>query len=66
MLLDTIGRVKELATHPFTVVCNEAHRFIVAEQLREAGIQNHILLEPSALQYGPSYRCGGSARYDDR
>ena len=48
MLLDTIGRVKELATHPFTVVCNEAHRFIVAEQLREAGIQNHILLEPSA------------------
>ena len=54
MLLDTIGRVKELATHPFTVVCNEAHRFIVAEQLREAGIQNHILLEPSARNTAPA------------
>lgn len=54
MLLDTIGRVKALATHPFTVVCNEAHRFIVAEQLREAGIQNHILLEPSARNTAPA------------
>lgn len=54
MLLDTIGRVKELAAHPFTVVCNEAHRFIVAEQLREAGIQNHILLEPSARNTAPA------------
>lgn len=54
MLLDTIGRVKELAAHPFTVVCNEAHRFIVAEQLRAAGIQNHILLEPSARNTAPA------------
>lgn len=54
MLLDTIGRVRELASYPFTVVCNEAHRFIVAEQLREAGIQSNILLEPSARNTAPA------------
>jgi mannose-1-phosphate guanylyltransferase len=42
-----------LAT-PFTVVCNEVHRFIVAEQLREAGIQSNILLEPSARNTAPA------------
>ncbi|WP_339076740.1 mannose-1-phosphate guanylyltransferase/mannose-6-phosphate isomerase [Acetobacter sp. AC2005] len=37
------------------VVCNEAHRFIVAEQLREIGIKDsHILLEPAARNSAPA------------
>ncbi|AOW49449.1 mannose-1-phosphate guanylyltransferase/mannose-6-phosphate isomerase [Acetobacter ascendens] len=37
------------------VICNEAHRFIVAEQLREIGItDSHILLEPVARNSAPA------------
>ena len=34
--------------HPPVFVCNEEHRFTVAEQLREAGLDGVILLEPEA------------------
>ncbi len=37
------------------LVCNEAHRFLVAEQLREIGIQNaKIMLEPEARNTAPA------------
>ena len=37
------------------VVCNEAHRFLVAEQLREAGLTpSAILLEPSGRNTAPA------------
>jgi mannose-1-phosphate guanylyltransferase / mannose-6-phosphate isomerase len=37
------------------VVCNEAHRFLVAEQLREAGVvPGAILLEPSGRNTAPA------------
>ncbi|KTT19461.1 mannose-1-phosphate guanylyltransferase/mannose-6-phosphate isomerase [Pseudacidovorax intermedius] len=37
------------------VVCNEGHRFIVAEQLREKGLQAHaIVLEPAARNTAPA------------
>ena len=37
------------------LVCNENHRFIVAEQMREINIQNpHILLEPIARNTAPA------------
>jgi mannose-1-phosphate guanylyltransferase/mannose-6-phosphate isomerase len=37
------------------VVCNEEHRFLIAEQLREAGIENaRILLEPCGRNSGPA------------
>lgn len=37
------------------VICNEAHRFIVAEQLREIGItDSQILLEPVARNSAPA------------
>lgn len=34
--------------HPPVFVCNEEHRFTVAEQIREAGLEGIILLEPEA------------------
>ncbi len=37
------------------VVCNEEHRFLIAEQLREVGITNaRILLEPVGRNSGPA------------
>ena len=30
------------------LICNEDHRFIVAEQMRQIGVPNAILLEPMA------------------
>ncbi|MBL6459676.1 mannose-1-phosphate guanylyltransferase/mannose-6-phosphate isomerase, partial [Belnapia sp. T6] len=40
---------------PPVVVCNEAHRFLVAEQLREAKIAGaRILLEPAGRNSAPA------------
>lgn len=39
------------------VVCSEQHRFIVAEQLREANINASILLEPAGRNTGPAAAC---------
>ncbi len=48
MLQDTARRVGGSAFAAPTVVCNEAHRFMVAEQLRRLGVSAAaILLEPA-------------------
>ena len=40
---------------PPVIVCNEEHRFLIAEQLREAGIKNaRILLEPVGRNSAPA------------
>jgi mannose-1-phosphate guanylyltransferase/mannose-6-phosphate isomerase len=36
------------------VVCNEAHRFLVAEQLREIGVSARIVLEPEGRNTAPA------------
>ncbi|MBN34328.1 MAG: mannose-1-phosphate guanylyltransferase/mannose-6-phosphate isomerase [Rhodospirillaceae bacterium] len=37
------------------VVCNEEHRFVIAEQLREIGVEPHaIVLEPAARNTAPA------------
>ena len=36
------------------VVCNEAHRFLVAEQLREIGLRATIVLEPEGRNTAPA------------
>jgi len=49
MLQDTAARARGPGFAPPMVVCNEAHRFLVAEQLREAGAEGaQIVLEPTA------------------
>lgn len=53
MLQETILRLAE--SIPPLVVCNEDHRFMVAEQLRELDINAHnILLEPVARNTAPA------------
>jgi len=55
MLQETIARLDGIDAHDPIVICNEAHRFLVAEQLRFKAI-NHggILLEPVGRNTAPA------------
>lgn len=51
---DTILRLEIEASSPL-IICNEVHRFIVAEQLREINSKNHgIILEPVGKNTAPA------------
>lgn len=55
MLQETAGRASGPGFAPPLVVCNESHRFLVAEQLRAARIEGaRILLEPSGRNSAPA------------
>ena len=55
MLVDTLRRTQALQGGSPMVVCNEDHRFIVAEQLRNAGVDNgEIVLEPIGRNTAPA------------
>jgi len=56
LLQDTALRLADPALFgPPIVVCNEEHRFIIAEQLREVGISPRaIVLEPAARNTAPA------------
>ena len=55
MIQQTIERVQGLNTASPIVVCNEKHRFIIAEQLREIGIEHApIIIEPVAKNTAPA------------
>jgi mannose-1-phosphate guanylyltransferase len=55
MLQTTIARLKGLTTNFPLVISNEAHRFIVAEQLRQLDqLHGNILLEPVGRNTAPA------------
>ena len=55
MLQKTVSRLKGLKHESPIVVCNEDHRFIVAEQLRQLGIEDAtIILEPFGKNTAPA------------
>lgn len=55
MLQNTISRLDGLSISPTIVICNEAHRFLVAEQLRQHDVENGgILLEPVGRNTAPA------------
>ena len=56
MLQETLLRLSSIPDLlPPVVLCNEAHRFIVAEQLLEMGVENaKIILEPCARNTAPA------------
>ncbi|HEY4545653.1 MAG TPA: mannose-1-phosphate guanylyltransferase/mannose-6-phosphate isomerase [Pedomonas sp.] len=56
MLQATISRVKDAGRyHPPVLVANEEHRFIIAEQLRQAGSEaTAIILEPEGRNTAPA------------
>ena len=55
MLQETLARLDGLAAVPPYVICNEEHRFIVAEQGRAVGVAwGAIVLEPAARNTAPA------------
>jgi mannose-1-phosphate guanylyltransferase/mannose-6-phosphate isomerase len=55
LLQDTVLRGSGPGFAPPVVVCNEEHRFLIAEQLREVGIANaRIILEPVGRNSAPA------------
>ena len=55
MLQHTLARVDGLPCEPPVIVCNEEHRFVVAEQCRLAGIEPAaIVLEPARRNTAPA------------
>ena len=56
LLQATLGRLRGIAdAQPPCVVCNEEHRFLVAEQLRQVGVNDaSIILEPVARNTAPA------------
>lgn len=55
LLQETALRLSNLAdTGKPLIVCNDQHRFLVAEQLHQSGISAQILLEPCARNTAPA------------
>jgi len=55
MLQGTVGRLEKLETLAPVIICNDEHRFLVAEQLREVNkLANNIILEPAARNTAPA------------
>jgi mannose-1-phosphate guanylyltransferase/mannose-6-phosphate isomerase len=55
MLQETVLRLAGLEASAALIVCNEAHRFLVAEQLRQLGVQPAaMILEPVGRNTAPA------------
>lgn len=54
MLQSTVKRLSNLDVQSFTVLCNEDHRFFVAEQLRQINKSSSIILEPVVRNTAPA------------
>lgn len=54
MLQETLCRLSELDVRAPLVICNEEHRFIVAEQLRSIDKTGSIILEPVGRNTAPA------------
>ncbi len=52
MLEDTVARLANIETAPATVICNNEHRFLVAEQMKNTG--GDIILEPVGRNTAPA------------
>ncbi|WP_338355667.1 mannose-1-phosphate guanylyltransferase/mannose-6-phosphate isomerase [uncultured Marinobacter sp.] len=55
MLQATISRLTGIESFDLSLICNEEHRFLAAEQLRQAGHDAaHIILEPTGRNTAPA------------
>ena len=55
MLQSTVARLDGLPVQPPLIICNEEHRFIAAEQMRQAGFKGaHMILEPCGRNTAPA------------
>ena len=58
MLQNTISRMSKLDVRSSITICNEKHRFFVAEQLREINKLGAIVVEPAARDTAPAVALG--------
>lgn len=65
MLQDTLGRLSGLDLKSNITICNEDHRFLVAEQLREIGNLGTIILEPIGRNTAPAICLAALSTKDD-
>mgnify|MGYP001370605555 CR=1 FL=1 len=65
MLQATVKRLSGLDIHSSITVCNEEHRFFVAEQLREINNLGSIILEPASRNTAPAIALAAFAAKDD-
>ena len=54
MLQETAKRVKTLTQQKNIVICNDEHRFLAAEQLREINQLGKVILEPAGRNTAPA------------
>jgi mannose-1-phosphate guanylyltransferase len=54
MLQSTISRVAGAKAQTHTLICNEEHRFIAAQQQQNAGVSGEIILEPVGRNTAPA------------
>jgi len=55
MIQDTVLRLNGIESLPPSIICNEEHRFLVAEQMRQISVDNSdILLEPVGRNTAPA------------
>ncbi len=58
MLQQTVARLSGVECTPPLIVCNEEHRFLAAEQLRQIGREDAtLLLEPASRSTAPALAC---------
>ena len=65
MLQSTVRRLSGLDIHSTITICNEEHRFFVAEQLREIDSHGSIILEPVGKNTAPAIALAALADKDD-
>jgi len=65
MLQSTMKRLKGLDISSSVTICNEEHRFFVAEQLREIDKLGSIILEPSGRNTAPAIAVAALTSDDD-
>jgi mannose-1-phosphate guanylyltransferase/mannose-6-phosphate isomerase len=54
LLQDTVSRVSEEGFAPPLVICNDEYRFLVAQQLRDLGIEVELMLETEGRNTAPA------------
>lgn len=54
MLQETAMRLQDFNVQSSVTICNEDHRFLVAEQLQEIGMLDKVILEPEGKDTAPA------------
>lgn len=65
MLQATVKRLECLNIQSLVTICNEEHRFLVAEQLRKLNKLGSIILEPSGKNTAPAIALAALSLQDD-